>query len=72
MEIYRRKPRRDTAHREDWAVQDRVKRKDRSKGKASAKKQGEEYGTVGDIGRAKRRDGDENVFARPKGLGENS
>ena len=32
-----RRPRRDTVHRELWRVQDRIKGKDRRKGKASAK-----------------------------------
>ena len=50
MEGYRRKPRRDTVHREVYGVQDRSKRKDRIKGKASAKKQGEGGGTIRDYG----------------------
>ena len=42
----RREPRRHNARREVCGVQDRSKRKDRSKGKASAKKQGERGGTL--------------------------
>ena len=49
MEGYRRKPRRYTVHREVCGVQDRSKRKDRNKGKASAKKLGEGGGTVTDL-----------------------
>ena len=46
MEGYRKKPRRDPAvHREVLRGQDRSKRKDRNKGKASVKKQGEGGGT---------------------------
>ena len=37
----RRKPRRYAVHREVWGMKDRRKRKDRSKGKARAKKEGE-------------------------------
>ena len=66
MERYRRKPRRDTVHRKVCWVQDRSRRKDRNKGKASAKKQGESAGTV------KRRNRNENVFAQPNGLRENA
>ena len=35
-----------TVHREVWGVQDRSKRKDRNKGKASAKKKGERGATL--------------------------
>ena len=49
MEGRRRNPRRDTVHREDRGVQDSSKIMDRSKGKASAKKQGERGGTPRDI-----------------------
>ena len=38
-----------------FAGQDRSKRKDRNKGKASAKKQGERGGTLGDLREVKRR-----------------
>ena len=38
MEGYRGRPRRGTAYREVWRVQDISKRKDRRKGKAKAKK----------------------------------
>ena len=43
---YRRKPRRDTVHREVCGVKDRSKRKDINKGKASSRKQGEGGGTL--------------------------
>ena len=46
MEGYRRKPRIDTVHREVCGVQDRSKRKDRAKGKASATKRVERRGTL--------------------------
>ena len=72
MEGYRRKPRRHTVHRKFCGVQDRSKRKDRSKGKASAKKQGERGGTLTDLRGVKRRNRNENVFARPIGLRENA
>ena len=53
-------------------MQDRNKRKDRNKGKASAKKQGEREATLRDLRGAKRRNRNENVFARPHGLRENA
>ena len=53
-------------------VQDRSKRNDRNKEKASAKKQGGRGGTFRDIGGVKRRNRNENVFARPNGLRENA
>ena len=71
MDGYRRKPRRDAVHRE-VEVQDRSKRKDRNKGKASAKTHGERGGTLRDIRRVRRRHRNENVFARPNGLHENA
>ena len=40
---------RDTVHREVCGVQDRSKRKDRNKGKARAKKQGDGGGTLRDL-----------------------
>ena len=46
----------------------RKKLKDRNKGKASAKKQGERGGIVRDLRGVKRRNRNENVFARPSGL----
>ena len=70
MEGYRRKPRRHTVHRKVCGVQDRSKRKDRNKGKASAKKHGEGGGTRYSR-EVKRRNRNENVFARPNGLREN-
>ena len=42
------------------------------KGKASAKKQGEGGGTLRDRRRVKRRNRNENVFARPNGLRDNA
>ena len=73
MEGYRRKPRRDTiVHREVWGVQDRSQRKDRNKGKASAKKQGEGGGTLRDLRGVKRRNRNESVLARHDGLRENA
>ena len=45
-EEYGRKIKRDIICREFCGVQDRSKRKDRNKGKASAKKQGQEGGTL--------------------------
>ena len=65
MEGYRRKPRRDNVHREDCGVQDRSKIKDRNKGKAKAKKQGERAGTPRDIRGAKGRDRNQNALNRP-------
>ena len=44
----------------------------RNKGKASAKKQGERGGTLGDLRGVKRRNRNENVFARPNGLRQNA
>ena len=72
MEGYRRKPRIDTVHRKVCGVQDRSKRKGRNKGKVSAKKQGERGGTLRDLREVKRRNRNENVFARPNGLRENA
>ena len=66
MEEYRRKPRRDAVHRVVCGVQDRSKIKDRNKGKASAKKQGERGGTLRDVRGVKRRNSNENVRARPR------
>ena len=68
MEGYRRKPRKDTVHREVCGLQDRSKRKDRNEGKTSAKKQGERGGRLGGLRGVKRRNRNENVFARPSGL----
>ena len=48
------------------------KRKDRNKGKASAKKQSERGGTLRDLREVKRRNRNENVFPRPVGLRENA
>ena len=72
MEGYRRKPRRDTVHRQVCGAQDRGKLKDRNKGKASVKQQGEGGGTLRDIPRVKRRNRIGNVFARSNGLRENA
>ena len=58
-----------------WQVQVRSRREDRNKGKkgkASAKKRGEIGDTVRDIRGIKRRDRNENVFARANGLRENA
>ena len=44
----------------------------RNKGKASAKKQGERGGTLRDLRGVKRRNRNENVFARPNGLRQNA
>ena len=50
MEGYRRKPRRDTVHREKvCGVQDKSTRRGIDKGKASARKQGERGGTLRDL-----------------------
>ena len=49
-----------------------VKEKDRNKGKASAKKQGDRGRTLKYVRRVKRRYRNENVLARPKGLRENA
>ena len=43
MEGCRRKPRRCPVHREVWGAQDRIKRRDRNKGKARAKQQNDEH-----------------------------
>ena len=72
MEGYRRKPRRDTVQREACGVRDRDTRKDISKGKASAKQQSEGGGTLRDLRRVKRKNRNENFFARPIGLRENA
>ena len=72
MEGCRRKPRRDTVHREICGVQDRNKRNYRDKGKASAKKLSEGGRTLRDLRGVKRRNGNENVFARLNGLRENA
>ena len=48
------------------------RRKDRNTGKASAKKQGERGGTLKRFTGVKRRNRNENVFARPNGLRENA
>ena len=53
-------------------MQDRSKIKDRNKGKASAKKQGERGGTLTDLRGVTRRNRNENVIARPNGLRENA
>ena len=68
MEGYRRKPRRDTAHVRVWGYKTEAKRKDRNEGQASAKKQGERGGTLRYIRLVKRKETNENVFARPNGL----
>ena len=70
MVRHRRTSRRDTVHREVWGVQDRSKRKDATKGKASAKTQGEGGGTLRDIRGDMGSDRNRNVFARPNGLRE--
>ena len=70
MEGYRRTPRRDTVHTEVCGVQDRSKTKCSNKGKASAKTQGERGRTLRDLRGVKRRNRNENVSARPKGLRE--
>ena len=75
---YRREPRRDDARSEVWGVQDRNKysrRKYRNKGTGTydgAKKQSEIGERRRDIRGVKRRDINENVFARPTGLRENA
>ena len=53
-------------------MQHRGKRKDRNKGKASAQKQGEGGGTLRDLRGVKRRNRNENVFARPNRLRESA
>ena len=65
MEGYRRKPRRHTVHRKVCGVQDRSKRKDRNKGKASAKEQGEKGGTLRDFRGVKRRNRNETYLHGP-------
>ena len=67
---YRRKPRRDTVHREVYGVQERNERKDRNMERPSTKKQRERGGTLRDLREVKRRNRNENVFARPNGLRE--
>ena len=61
-----------TVHREVCGVQDRSKKIYINKRKASAKKQGERGGTLRDLRGVKRRNRNENVFARPNGLRENA
>ena len=56
MEGFRRKPRRDTVHREVWGVQGRSKRKDTNNVKASAKNEGKRGGTLIGIRGVKGRD----------------
>ena len=72
MEGHKRKPRRGTVHREVCGIQEIKKRKDRNKGQASAKKQGEGGGTLRDLRGIRRRNRNQNVFARPYGLRENA
>ena len=48
------------------------KKKSQKEGKVSAKKRRERGGTLGDFQGVKRRNRNENVFARPKGLRENA
>ena len=55
-----------------FGAQDRSKRKDRNEGKVSAKKQGERGGTLKRFTGVKRRNRNENVFARPNGLRQNA
>ena len=61
----------NTVHRKVCGVHDRSTSKDRNKGKASAKKHGEGGGTRYSR-EVKRRNRNENVFARPNGLRENA
>ena len=72
MEGYRRKPRRGAVHKEVRGVQDGSKRKDRNKGNASAKNQGESGGTLRYIRRVERKDENGFLIARPNGLRENA
>ena len=67
MAGYRRKPRRGAVHRQVARAHDRGKIKDRSEGKASAKK-GDGGRTYRYIGEVKKRDKNENALARPNGL----
>ena len=61
-----RKPRHKTSPTSEvWEVQDRGRRTDRKKGKASTDKRGGIGETLGDIRGIKQRDSNENVFARP-------
>ena len=69
MEGHERKARRDDVRREVWRVQGISGRKDRKKGKASAKKQGEIGETLERHMRGvNRRDRNNNLFAPPNGL----
>ena len=70
MEGYRGKPRRCDVRREIWKVQDRSRRKDREEGQAGDKEQGGLGEALKDTRGIKRRDGNENLFARPNGLRE--
>ena len=72
MEAYRGKPRRGDVRREGWEVQGRTRRKDRKKGKTSAKKQGEFGETLRDIRGIEGRGRNENAFVRPSVLRENA
>ena len=67
-DIYSGKPRRGDVRREVWEVRGRRRRNDRQKGKPGATKQGGIEKTLRDIQEIKRRDRNENVFARPNGL----
>ena len=68
MEGYRSKTITHDVRREAWEVQCRSIRKDKNMGNASAKRQGEIGQTLRYILEIKRRDMNENVFARPDGL----
>ena len=65
MEEYGNKPRRNDVRREVWEIQDTSRRKDRKKGKASAKKQGEIGETLEDIRGIEKRNRNENVLHDP-------
>ena len=70
MEACRGKPRRGDVRREVWEVQGRNRRKDRKKGKASAKKQGGIGETRRDVRGIEGSNRNENVFVRPNALRE--
>ena len=70
MEGFRGRPRRGTLYIEVWRVQHISKRRNRRKGKASAKKSGERGEALGDIRGVEGIYWNENVSARPNGLRE--
>ena len=73
MEGYRRKPRRDfSVHREVCGVQDRSKSNIEMRERLALRNKVKEEEHLKDLRGGKRRNRNENVFARPNGLRENA